>query len=99
MKVSFAEHFIAHQQQHDQSDRLNTAILDETFQMTVRNHRIFDNKAIDYNDDYDINDEKEIFKTAKDELELLSDDEDSPEEDKTEGKAQKRPSIVLIDDH
>jgi hypothetical protein len=41
-------------------DRLNTAILDETFQMTVRN-RIFDPKDEEEHD-------KEIFKTAKDEL-------------------------------
>jgi hypothetical protein len=51
-KILFTEQFI------DQSvDRLNTAILDETFQMTVRN-RIFDPEEHD----------KEIFKTAKDEL-------------------------------
>ena len=53
-KILFTEHFI------DQSaDRLNTAILDETFQMTVRN-RIFDPK--------DEEDEKDVFKTAKDDL-------------------------------
>ena len=51
-KILFTEQFI------DQSvDRLNTAILDETFQMTVRN-RIFDPEEHD----------KEIFKTAKDDI-------------------------------
>ena len=47
--------------------------------MTVRNHRLFDNSSVDPNN----NDDKEIFRTAKDELDLLSDgDEESPEEDK-----------------
>jgi len=51
-KILFTDQFI------DQSvDRLNTAILDETFQMTVRN-RIFDPEEHD----------KEIFKTAKDDI-------------------------------
>lgn len=51
-KILFTDQFI------DQSvDRLNTAILDETFQMTVRN-RIFDPE-----EHY-----KEIFKTAKDDI-------------------------------
>jgi hypothetical protein len=52
-KILFTEQFIDHS-----VDRLNTAILDETFQMTVRN-RIFDPKD---------EEDHEIFKTAKDEL-------------------------------
>lgn len=67
-KILFTEHFVV-----DQSvDRLNTAILDETFQITVRN-RIFDNE--------DDAGDKDIFKTAKDDLQLISDEEDSAGED------------------
>ncbi len=73
-KILFTEHFVV-----DQSvDRLNTAILDETFQITVRN-RIFDNE--------DDACDKEIFKTAKDDLQLISDEEDSAGEDAKQGLA------------
>jgi hypothetical protein len=98
MKVLFSEHFIPHVV--DQSDRLNTAILDETFQMTVRNHRLFEGEI--NNNDIERGDKGEIFKTAKDELDMLS-DEESAEEDGKEGQngatqiVEKRPSLVLID--
>jgi hypothetical protein len=54
-KILFADHFIV--DQSTTPDRLNTAILEETFQMTVRN-RIFDHE----------DEKQEIFNTAKDDI-------------------------------